>query len=63
LQKTIALLGCVFAARCPYRFERCSEVPPLRDRVGAGHLHACHLSLDVRPALRLRSTTDEAVGQ
>jgi peptide/nickel transport system ATP-binding protein len=55
--------GCVFAERCPYRFDRCSEVPPLLDRVGAGHLDACHLPLDVRPALRLRSTTDEAVGQ
>ena len=54
--------GCVFAARCPYRFERCSEVPPLLDRVGEGHLDACHLPLDARPALRLRSTTDEAVG-
>ena len=28
-----------------------------------GHLDACHLPLDVRPALRLRSTTDEAVGE
>jgi peptide/nickel transport system ATP-binding protein len=54
--------GCVFAARCPYRFDRCSEVPPLIERVGDGHLDACHLPLDVRPALRLRSTADEAVG-
>jgi peptide/nickel transport system ATP-binding protein len=35
--------GCAFAARCPHRFERCDEVPELMDKVGAGHLDACHL--------------------
>ena len=23
--------GCIFAARCPSRFEKCAEEPPLRD--------------------------------
>ncbi len=44
--------GCVFADRCPYRFERCSEPPPLEAKRGPGHLDACHLPLDVRPSLR-----------
>jgi peptide/nickel transport system ATP-binding protein len=35
--------GCAFADRCPHRFERCDEVPELMDKVGAGHLDACHL--------------------
>ena len=54
--------GCVFAARCPYRFERCAESPPLLDRAGHGHLDACWLPLAARPALRVRSTTGEPVG-
>ena len=28
--------GCVFADRCPHRFERCSEPPPLVAKRGAG---------------------------
>jgi oligopeptide/dipeptide ABC transporter ATP-binding protein len=35
--------GCAFAERCAYRFDKCAEVPPLHDRVGNGHLDACHL--------------------
>jgi len=34
--------GCGFAPRCPYRFDRCDERPPLVDR-GGGHLDACVL--------------------
>jgi oligopeptide/dipeptide ABC transporter ATP-binding protein len=37
--------GCSFAPRCPHRFDRCDEVPPLEDRVGNGHLDACFLDL------------------
>ena len=46
--------GCVFADRCPYRFERCSEPPPLEAKRGPDHLDACHLPLEVRPSLRER---------
>ena len=35
--------GCSFGPRCPQRFERCSEVPPLEDRLRNGHLDACFL--------------------
>jgi peptide/nickel transport system ATP-binding protein len=54
--------GCGFAPRCPHRFERCSQTPPLRDPRGDGHSDACHLPAETRPALRRRSTEDEAVG-
>ena len=37
--------GCSFAPRCPHRFERCSTRPELLDRVGDGHLDACHLEV------------------
>ena len=40
--------GCVFAARCPHRFERCAEPPPLEAKRGDGHLDACHLPLEAR---------------
>ena len=46
--------GCVFADRCPYRFERCSEPPPLEAKRGPDHLDACHLPLESRPTLRER---------
>jgi peptide/nickel transport system ATP-binding protein len=36
--------GCSFGPRCPHRWERCAEVPGLIDKVGGGHLDACHLS-------------------
>jgi peptide/nickel transport system ATP-binding protein len=35
--------GCSFAPRCPQRFDRCVEVPALTEKVGGGHLDACHL--------------------
>jgi len=38
--------GCAFAPRCPHRFDRClEEVPGLTDKVGGGHLDACHLAV------------------
>ncbi len=55
--------GCVFAARCPYRFERCAETPLLLERSGGGHLDACHLPLEERPELRRRSTLEEVAGR
>jgi oligopeptide/dipeptide ABC transporter ATP-binding protein len=44
--------GCVFADRCPHRFERCDELPALAARRAPGHLDACHLPVEARPALR-----------
>ena len=34
--------GCIFAARCPLRFDKCVEQPPLRT-VAPGHRAACWL--------------------
>jgi oligopeptide/dipeptide ABC transporter ATP-binding protein len=36
--------GCSFGPRCPHRWDRCAEVPDLTDKVGRGHLDACHLA-------------------
>lgn len=36
--------GCVFAARCPHRFDACSIQPELRMVGDAGHHVACHLN-------------------
>jgi oligopeptide/dipeptide ABC transporter ATP-binding protein len=36
--------GCSFGPRCPHRWDRCAEVPDLIDKVGGGHLDACHLA-------------------
>ncbi len=44
--------GCPFAPRCPHRFARCDERPALAPRRSPGHLDACHLPVEVRPALR-----------
>ena len=35
--------GCAFAPRCGYRFPACEQTPPLIDKLGNGHLDACHL--------------------
>ncbi len=45
--------GCVCAGRCPHRFEKCSEPPPLVARRGdAEHLDACWLPIEKRGELR-----------
>jgi oligopeptide/dipeptide ABC transporter ATP-binding protein len=41
--------GCIFRARCPERFERCTEKPRARV-VGAGHVAACHKAEQLEPA-------------
>ena len=54
---TDAATGCAFAPRCPHRFERCDELPPLGAAQRApGHLDACHLPVD-GPARPLRDRT------
>jgi oligopeptide/dipeptide ABC transporter ATP-binding protein len=35
--------GCAFGDRCPHRFDRCAQQPPLTGKVAAGHADACHL--------------------
>jgi ABC-type dipeptide/oligopeptide/nickel transport system ATPase component len=44
--------GCAFAERCAQRFDRCAEQPELLDRVGSGHLDACHLSTREKQDIR-----------
>jgi oligopeptide/dipeptide ABC transporter ATP-binding protein len=45
--------GCAFGPRCAQRFEKCSEVPELRNRLGeGGHLDACHLDPAAKSARR-----------
>jgi oligopeptide/dipeptide ABC transporter ATP-binding protein len=35
--------GCRFAPRCPHKFDKCGEQPPLEARVGGNHLDRCWL--------------------
>ena len=45
--------GCNFRPRCPHAFDRCrAEDPVLTEKVGGGHLDACHLSVDDKRAKR-----------
>ncbi len=47
--------GCAFGERCAHRFALCDERPELLDKVGDGHLDACHLG--PRQKQELRETT------
>ncbi|MCU4184287.1 ABC transporter ATP-binding protein [Acidiferrimicrobium sp. IK] len=51
--------GCHFAPRCPHRFERCGEVPPLEaaDATAPGHLDRCWLALDTKRKVRIVNGT------
>jgi peptide/nickel transport system ATP-binding protein len=53
--------GCAFAPRCPHRFERCSETPALIDKLGTGHLDACHLAPQAKADLRESAIHPELV--
>jgi peptide/nickel transport system ATP-binding protein len=45
--------GCNFRPRCPHAFDRCREDDPaLTDKVGGGHLDACHLPVDEKRSRR-----------
>jgi peptide/nickel transport system ATP-binding protein len=44
--------GCAFTPRCAYRFDRCAERPELLDRVGDGHLDACHMARQDKQDMR-----------
>ncbi|MFN2628409.1 MAG: ABC transporter ATP-binding protein [Gaiellaceae bacterium] len=45
-------VGCNFAPRCAHRFEKCVEDPRLMDKLGNGHLDACHLSVEEKRTRR-----------
>ena len=53
--------GCAFGERCSHRLERCSEKPVLLDRIGTGHLDACHLSRQEKQEVRDRTIHPELV--
>jgi oligopeptide/dipeptide ABC transporter ATP-binding protein len=44
--------GCRFAPRCPYVFEKCSELPTLEARTGGTHLDRCWLDPAEKKQLR-----------
>ncbi|MBE1551543.1 oligopeptide/dipeptide ABC transporter ATP-binding protein [Mycobacterium sp. OAS707] len=44
--------GCRFAPRCPHRFDKCDELPPLQARVGGEHLDRCWLDPEEKKSRR-----------
>ena len=44
-------VGCAFGPRCPHRFDRCTEEPPL-ENAGEAHQSACWLAVAPPPAPR-----------
>jgi peptide/nickel transport system ATP-binding protein len=55
--------GCAFGPRCPYRFDRCGEIPQLEDRLGNDHLDACHLDPAQKKNLRETAIHPELIGR
>ena len=46
--------GCPFQPRCPHRFDRCKELPPLEERIPErGHTDRCWLPPDQKKTLRV----------
>jgi len=54
--------GCKFRPRCPHAFEKCTEHPPLQNRVAdtPPHLDRCWLSVEEKRDLRDRTIHGEA---
>jgi oligopeptide/dipeptide ABC transporter ATP-binding protein len=54
--------GCKFRPRCPHAFSRCTEHPPLENRVGdtPPHLDRCWLSVDEKRSVRDLTISGEA---
>jgi len=44
--------GCRFAPRCPHKFDKCDELPPLQARVGGEHLDRCWLDPEEKKSRR-----------
>jgi oligopeptide/dipeptide ABC transporter ATP-binding protein len=55
--------GCAFGPRCPHRFARCAEVPPLSDKLGDGHLDACQLDPEQKTERRDRAIRPDLTAQ
>jgi peptide/nickel transport system ATP-binding protein len=55
--------GCAFGPRCPHRFDRCAEVPPLTDKLGDGHLDACFLDPEQKKERRDRAIRPDLTAQ
>jgi hypothetical protein len=54
--------GCAFGERCAHSFDACAtRQPQLLDRLGTGHLDACHLNEQQKHALRDRTVHPELV--
>jgi peptide/nickel transport system ATP-binding protein len=51
--------GCAFSDRCAHRFDECAQKPELADRLGNGHLDACHLDRQQKKDLRERTIHPE----
>jgi peptide/nickel transport system ATP-binding protein len=54
--------GCKFRPRCPHAFEKCTEHPPLENRVGDSppHLDRCWLTVEEKRSLRELTIRGEA---
>jgi oligopeptide/dipeptide ABC transporter ATP-binding protein len=53
--------GCPFAPRCPYVFDRCTQLPPLEPTGGQpGHRSACWLPHDNAERARVRPAAEPA---
>jgi len=54
--------GCKFRPRCPHAFPKCTEQPPLENRVGdtPPHLDRCWLTVDEKRSLRRATMRGEA---
>ena len=56
--------GCHFAPRCRQRFELCEQQTPLlEDRLGNGHLDACHLDPEQKRERREVAIHPELLGE
>jgi peptide/nickel transport system ATP-binding protein len=53
--------GCAFAERCAHAFAKCVEMPELLDRIGDGHLDACHLTRQQKEEIRTSTIHPELV--
>jgi peptide/nickel transport system ATP-binding protein len=52
--------GCKFRPRCPHAFSKCTEEPPLENRVEeAGHLDRCWLGVAEKRELRTKTLAGE----
>jgi len=49
--------GCHFRPRCPHAFDRCTEMPPLEERIAErGHTDRCWLTPEQKKTLRVVET-------